>query len=125
MYFSKFMKRKHMKQIILFIFLQKIKTNEKSDNIDTVKKTYVLKCEKILKLSYRSHSKLKTSTSKCCHHIHAIMFSQWFVILDPYPKSRCKSFSMTNEFDNTSFFSRFNLTSISYLFNNNIQKINT
>lgn len=43
------------------------------------------------------------------------MFSQWFIILNSNPETRCQRFCSTNIFDNPSFLPWFNFTSVSYL----------
>nr|GMD90080.1 hypothetical protein Iba_chr14dCG6210 [Ipomoea batatas] len=45
----------------------------------------------------------------------AIVFSNWFVVLNSDPKTRSKCFCLTHKFHNASSFPKFNLASISYL----------
>lgn len=68
------------------------------------RKPYTLKLPQILR------------TLEVGGHIHAIMFSQRFIILNSNPKTRCKSFCMPHKFDDPSLLPWFNLTSIPHLF---------
>lgn len=48
-------------------------------------------------------------------NLHAIMISQWFIILNSNPETRCQWFCPTHKFYHTSFLPRFNFASISNL----------